>query len=671
MFRSFRLRRACEWPYAWLLATLSMLSGANAAEYQSDVVVYGGTAGGAIAAVAAANEGMSVALLEPRRHIGGMVSGGLGRTDFGRKEVIGGMSREFFERVGKHYNEPIAWYFEPHVAEDIFRSWLKEAGVKVFFEQRVDKVRKDRLKITSLTTVKGDTFSAKLFLDASYEGDLLPRAGISYTWGREGRDKYGESLAGKHEHSPKHQFDVRVSPYDEKGRLLPLVYGGDPGKTGEGDKKVQAYNLRLCLTDRKDNGVAFPRPKDYDPKRYELLKRYLAVKGKDLKLGDLILIARMPNDKTDMNNNGPISTDHIGASWEYPEADYEKRQAIWDDHISYTQGFFYFLANDPSVPKHLHDEINKWGLAKDEFVDTDHWPHQLYIREARRMIGEYVMIQSDLQTSRTKPDSIGMGSYNSDSHNVQRIPTRDGAVENEGDMQVPVQPYEIAYRALTPKRSEGENLLVTGCVSASHVAYSSIRMEPVYMIMGHSAGVAAAWAVKHDAPVQKVDIRSLQERLHQQKQILSLADQAARFGNARSFPGIVVDNDAAQLSGEWLRSASILGFVGADYLHDDNKDKGNKTARFVPNLPSDGEYEVRVSYTPNPNRAMNVPIKINTAGGVKTVTLNQKKAPAEPPFASLGKFPFKAGSNGYVEIGTTGTDGHVVVDAVQWVAQKP
>lgn len=488
-----------------------------------DVVVYGGTAGGAIAAVAAANEGMSVALLEPRDHIGGMVSGGLGRTDFGNKNVIGGLSREFFQRAGRHYGEEIAWYFEPHVAETIFRDWLSQAGVTVYFRHQLDPrgVKRDGPRLARIRMRNNAVFSAEVFIDASYEGDLMARAGVSYTWGREGRQEYGESLAGRHAHSEKHQFDVKISPRDERGKLLPCIYDGDPTEVGHGDRKVQAYNFRLCLTDRKDNQVPFPRPSGYDPRRYELLKRYLQAKGTSLKLEQIIHIDRMPNGKTDINNNGPFSTDHIGANWDYPEADEARRREIWDDHVRYVQGFFYFLANDPSVPPHIGQAINQWGLARDEFQDTDHWPHQMYIREARRMIGAYVMTQADLQTQRTKPDSIGMGSYNSDSHHVQRICTSDGGVTNEGDMQVPVKPYEIAYRAITPRLQECANLLVPVCFSASHVAYSSMRMEPQYMIMGHAAGLAAGFAVRHKLPVQRVDITWLQQRLGEQKQVLS------------------------------------------------------------------------------------------------------------------------------------------------------
>jgi len=642
----------------------------NAYTRDYDVVVYGGTAGGTIAAVAAAREGVRVALLEPGRHIGGMVSGGLGATDKGNSDVIGGLSREFFVRVGKHYGQDIAWHFEPHVAEKVFRDWLKDAGVAVFFDRRLDRVVKRGRRIAKIALTNGDVFGATVFIDASYEGDLMARAGVSYTVGREGRDVYGESLAGVREYSKYHQFDVPISAYDEDGKLLPYVYPGPRGEVGQGDKKVQAYNFRICLCDRPENQIPFPKPPGYDPRKYEILRRYLAKRGKDLKLNDIMIVSPMPNGKTDVNNRGPFSTDFIGGSWDYPEASYERRREIWNAHLRYVQGFFYFLAHDPSVPKHLQDAINVYGLAADEFVDTDHWPHQMYVREARRMIGAYVMIQKDLQTDRRKPDSIGMGSYNSDSHHVQRVVRPDGTLENEGDMQVPVQPYEIAYRAITPKPSECTNLLVPVCLSASHVAYSSLRMEPQYMIMGHAAGVASAYAVRHGTPIQEVDVDWLQDRLRAQRQILSLAEVSISYVDTDILAGIVVDDQAARIEGDWQISKVLRPFVGACYLHDLNTGKGSKWVRFVPDLPTAGLYEVRVAYNAGPNRASNVPVTIRTADGLKTVVLNQKQKPATPPFTSVGAFRFSAGCGGYVEIGTAGTDGYVVADAVQWLPRK-
>jgi hypothetical protein len=374
--------------------------------------------------------------------------------------------------------------------------------------------------VTSITTENGQTFSGKLFADCSYEGDLMTQAGVEYTVGRESSAQYGESLAGVRERTPLHQFMVRTSPYDANGKLLPEVDPGPKAAPGTGDKKVQAYNFRMILSEDPANQVPFPKPPDYDPHRYELLARLLDAMTKKLGrpqvMNEVTLIAKIPNKKADINNQGAFSTDYIGKSWNYPDGDYATRKRIWEDHINYTKGFFYFLAHDARVPASLQKEVNSWGLAKDEFVDTDHWPHQLYIREARRMLGEYVMTQKDIQTDLKKPDVIGMGSYNSDSHNIQRLATLDGAVENEGDMQVPVTPYQIPYRMILPKRQQATNLLVPVAFSASHVAYSTLRMEPQYMIIGQAAGVAAAMAIKANKPVQEIDAGALSAKLKSQ-----------------------------------------------------------------------------------------------------------------------------------------------------------
>ncbi len=643
-----------------------------------DVVVYGGTAGGAITAIAAANEGMNVILIEPGAHIGGMVSGGLGRTDYGNQSVIGGMSRHFFERLGKHYGEDISWFFEPHVAEAEFRIWLEEAGVRVVFGQRVDSVDKDGTQVTAMVMDDGTVYRAKVFTDCSYEGDLMYRAGVLYTWGRESQAVYGESLAGRIARSPKHQFPEPLDPYNANGELLPLIYRGPSGAPGHGDRKVQAYNFRLCLTNRPENRLPFPKPEDYDPARYELLKRYLQA-NPDLLMNDVMILSPMPEAKTDVNNRGPISTDYIGGSWDYPEGTYERRKEIWDETLRYIQGFYYFLANDPSVPEPLQQDAHQWGPSADEFQDTDHWPHQMYIREARRMVGEYVMQQKDLQTDREKPDSIGMGSYNSDSHHVQRIlagpddfPGDEPSVINEGDMQVPVQPYEISYRALVPKRDQATNLIVPVCCSASHVAYSSIRMEPQYMIMGHAAGVAAALAVRDKVFVQDVPIDELQARLHEQNQILGPDDVGAPYVKVSELDGIVIDNNQAEPIGQWRRSTSVGPYVGYDYIHElAEAEQDDARLRYVPELPKAGRYEVRFSYSADPNRATNVPVTIHTADGPVTVTVNERAKQGKlSPFISLGVYAFTAANDGMVEVSVKGTDGYVVGDAVQWLPRE-
>lgn len=509
----------------FLLLSIPLL--AAGATRTFDVVVYGGTAGGVMAAVSSAREGLTTALLEPGPHVGGMVSGGLGFTDYGKKEVIGGYAREFYERVGKHYGQPVAWLPEPHVAEAILREMIQEAGVKLFERSRLKEkggVRKSGTRLTEITLENGDRFAAKVFIDSSYEGDLMAQAGVHYTFGREGRSQYDESLAGVRDRTPFHQFLVDLSPYDAQGKLLPEISSRKLPEPGSADKAVQSYNFRMCFSDVPQNSVAFTKPAGYDPARYTLLARLIEartkVEGKVPALGTLMKIDRLPNGKTDINNNGAFSTDYIGGSWQYPDAGYARRAAIWQEHKSYDQGFFYFMANDPQVPESLRHDMNRWGLCKDEFTDSDHWPFQLYIRESRRMIGEYVMVQKDLQTELTKPDPIGMGSYNSDSHNVERIVGTDGFVRNEGDMQVAVKPYQIPYRIMLPKRAEATNLLVPVAFSASHVAYSSVRMEPQYMILGQAAGVAARLAISAHVSVQAIDGATLVERLKKQSAVM-------------------------------------------------------------------------------------------------------------------------------------------------------
>lgn len=502
-----------------------------------DVVVYGATAAGAIAAIAAANEGAKVALLEPGRHLGGMVSAGLGYTDVGHLGVIGGYALEFYERVGARYGGA-AWSWvgpEPHVAEDVFRGWLEQADVEVVFDQRLDALSKRKRCIERVRMSSGATYGAAVFIDASYEGDLMARAGVSYTVGREGVRQYGESWAGRQPLRPgQHNFDVFVSPFKtgDSGELLPLIHARPPVAIGEADEGVQAYGFRLCLTHCADNQLPFPEPEGYDPDEFELLRRYLTKKGDALQANELLVLKpNLPNGKCDVNSKGPISTNLLdGSNWAYAEADEAQREAIWQRHLHYTQSLLYFLANDPAVPVHIRQEINRWGLCQDEFVDCGGWPHQLYVRVARRMVGEYVMTQQDLQEHRIKYDAVGLGSYHIDVREVQRIwdyvhlhPHLVPAVFNEGYISVPVEPYEIPYRSIEPRYHECENLLVPVCMSASNVAFASIRMEPQFMILGQSAGTAAAMAARNDVPVQRVSVAALQQRLSDKGQSLALS----------------------------------------------------------------------------------------------------------------------------------------------------
>jgi hypothetical protein len=493
----------------------------------ADVCVYGGTSCGVVAAVEAARLGKSVVLTEFASHLGGMTSGGLSQTDIGNKGAIGGISREFYQRMGAHYGKPEQWSFEPSVAENLYLQLVKEAKVPVHFQQRLASVKKDGPRIVEITMENGTVYRAKMFIDASYEGDLMARTGVKYFVGREANSQYEETLDGVRAKTPKHQFTVPVDPYlkpgDPASGLLPLIQPGDGGVPGAGDHEVQAYNFRMCFTHNPTNQLPILPPAKYDPARFELLARYieaLVAAGTPPKLGDLMHIQAMPNGKTDINNNGGFSTDFIGANYDYPEASYEKRAQIWREHEDYMRGFFHFLATSPRVPESLREEMKSWGLTKDEFLDTGGWPHQLYVREARRMISDYVMTEHNCRESLPLPDAIALAAYTMDSHNCQRI-VKDGHAENEGDTQVHgFPPYPIAYRAIIPKADECENLLVPVCLSSTHIAYGSIRMEPVFMVLGQSAAAAASLAIDDKVSLQKVDVDKLKKQLLAERQVL-------------------------------------------------------------------------------------------------------------------------------------------------------
>ncbi len=524
---------------------------------RADVCVYGGTDAGVMAAVQAARMGKTAVIAEFGDHLGGITSGGLGATDTGNKAAIGGLAREFYHRVALHYAQDKAWQFEtkhhyfsgrngrstlkefqapyatmwtfePHVAEDIFFQMVNEARVPVYFEQRLASVKKVGGRIRQITMENGKVYRAAMYIDATYEGDLMAMAGVSYVVGREANSEYGETLNGIRAKTPYHQFAVPVDPYVEPGNpasgLLPFIQSVEPGIPGNGDRSVQAYNFRLCFTQDPANRLRLRPPPGYKPAQYELLARYLqalVAAGKKPRLGEFWNPIWMPNEKTDINNNGPFSTDFIGENYEYPEADYTTRRKLWQAHQSYTRGFVYFLATDPRVPANMRAEMRKWGPARDEFTDSGGWPSALYVREARRMVSDYVITQHDCQGQVKAADSVGLASYGMDSHNCRRL-VKGGHVENEGDVQVGgFPPWPISYRALAPKIGECENLLVPVCLSATHIAYGSIRMEPVFMILGQSAATAAAVAIDAGVPVQKVPYEELRARLIEGRQILN------------------------------------------------------------------------------------------------------------------------------------------------------
>jgi ribulose 1,5-bisphosphate synthetase/thiazole synthase len=684
---------------------LLALLGLTAALPAQDIVIYGGTSGGITAAIQAAREGRTAVLIEPTKFIGGLTTGGLGATDIGNKKAIGGLSREFYTAIGTYYadekkwvhqtreayfskrphgnaaDEGTMWTFEPHVATAVYDRMLKAVGdkVTVIYGERLDLkkgVIKDGTRIVKIVMESGREFTGKMFIDATYEGDLMAKAGVSYHVGREANATYGETLNGVQVgHAKSHQFKVKVDPYVKKGDpasgLLPGIEKEIPGPDGSGDRKIQAYNFRMCTTDVPENRRDWEKPANYDERWYELALRNVEA-GEDRFSWNPVA---MPNRKTDTNNNFAISTDFIGQNWDYADADYATRAMIWQAHEDWQKGLMWTYAYHPRVPEKMRLAFQKLGLAKDEFLDNGNWPRQLYVREARRMIADYVMSEKNCRRKEVIEDSVGMGAYNMDSHHIQRFVTKEGFVRNEGDVQVGSKPYPVSYRSIRPKASECTNLLVPVCLSASHIAYGSIRMEPVFMVMGQSAATAAGLAIERGTSVQAVDYGALKERLLASGQMLDFVT-ATTAGTGHGLdkaqlPGVVVDDSEATLKGFELTAQTIAGFVGEGYRHDGNAEKGAMSARFSPTLPAAGQYQIALSYSANGNRASNVPVTIHHAKGETKVLVNQKiAAKGEAPFHVVGTFEFVAGQDGWVEIGNAGTDGHVIVDAVQWLPVK-
>ncbi len=503
-----------------------------------DVVVYGGTPAGIMAAIQAARMGTRVILLEPKSVIGGMITAGLGATDTGAKRKIGGLAKEFFHRVNKVYGVRRRWILEPKIGLQVFEAMLAEQkNITVRKKWELAEVQRQGRRITALRSNAGETVSGKVFIDSSYEGDLLALAGVSHRIGREARLEYGESLAGVYPQSVD-RFDVSINAYDSEGKLLPGISEAPLGEEGAGDKLLPAYNYRVCLTQNADNRIAFSKPEGYDVRQYELLARYIAAK-RLTQLKDLFNILDLPGKKHDLNNKGPVSTDYVGQNKEYPAASPARRREIDRAHESYTRGMLWFLQTDERVPQSLRDMTATWGYCRDEFIDTGNWPHQLYVREARRMTGEYVLTQHDVQKDRTKEDAIGVASKPIEAHHAQRYVTPEGNVQNEGFVYTQLDgaiPYDVPYRALLPKRNESENLLVPACVSATHIAFSSLRMEPVYMILGMSSGAAAALAAKSGGIVHNVPYPELSRLLVERKQIISVTQIRVKKRKPRSRP---------------------------------------------------------------------------------------------------------------------------------------
>ncbi len=491
-------------------------------ELNADLVVYGGTAAGVAAAVAGARHGLKVILIEPSSHLGGMTTGGLGQTDIGNKEAIGGISREFYRRVGAEYGKPEAWTFEPHIAKNVLFAMLNESGSSLYLHDPLVECSKLGTAIQSLKLRSGRVVKGRIFIDTSYEGDLMQKAGVSFTVGREANSKYAETLNGIRATTPKHQFLVPV-PSRSDAELLPLISHDSLGTPGEADASLQAYNFRLVLTQDKSNQRPILPPAGYDEKQFALLGRYLqalTAAHKTPILGGLMHIQPMPGGKTDINNDGGFSTDFIGANYAYPDGDEATRFRIWQEHEDYTRGFLHYLATASEVPESIRTEMQTWSLTRDEFIETKGWPAQLYIREARRMISDYVMTEHNCTGAKVAEDSVGLAAYTMDSHNCRRI-ERNGLVENEGDVQVGgFPPYPISYRSLISNPLECSNLIVPVCLAATHIAYGSIRMEPVFMVLAHSSATIASLALKSGTSLHKLDPKTIREKLLSEGQIL-------------------------------------------------------------------------------------------------------------------------------------------------------
>ena len=684
------------------LFLVSSLLGQQETEW--DLVVYGGTSAGISAAVQAKKMGKSVVVVSPDTHLGGLSSSGLGWTDSGKKEAIGGLAREFYHRVWRHYQSVDAWkwqdmedygnrgqgtpaidgerrtmwIFEPHVAEEIFENWVKEHDLKVVRNEWLDREKGVEIRngvIRAIRTLSGNRYQGKIFMDCTYEGDLMASAGISYFVGREANSVYGESLSGvQKKRATKHQFSGKIDPFkiegDPQSGLLDRISSVPPGIEGTGDSKVQAYNFRLCLTQVEANRKPFPKPEKYDPNQYELLLRTL-LKGSKHVFGKFDPI---PNAKTDTNNHGPFSTDNIGMNYAYPEASYDDRDLIIAEHETYQKGYFYFLCNDPRVPLEIRQQMAKWGLAKDEFVENGNWPHQIYVREARRMVSDFVMSELHVLSLKETPKPVGMGSYNMDSHHVQRYVAMDkdgkSYVLNEGDIQVsPNGPYQISYDCLVPKADECKNLLVPVCLSSSHIAFGSIRMEPVFMILAQSAATAACIALDDEVTLQQVSYEKLRTKLEEDGQVLKLEEKnwvAKGLGiSPDSLVGKVVDGDDVQLLGEWTKSTSLRPFVGDGYYHDGNGGKGLSEARFSFFPDQNGLFELRISCIPSGNRAGEAVYSIVDEKGLREIKIDQRKGGGiEQIWHSLGSFEFIKDKEYCVSLRNDG-EGYVVVDALQ------
>lgn len=667
-----------------LLAAIS--AHASAAPVSYDIVVYGGTSGGVIAAVQAAKSGRSVVLISPTTHLGGLTTSGLGWTDLGESSILGGLSRDFYHRIYLHYQNSSAWnrqtrasygnsgqggpafnattqiasVFEPKVAETVFQTMISERNVPVITGRLDldDGVVMDGDRINRIRLEDGREFAGKMFIDASYEGDLLPGAGVTFTTGREPNAAHDEDYNGiQTARATKNQLRDHIDPYVTPGNsssgLLPGVNSGPGGADGGGDERLQAFCFRMVLTDVAANRVMVTKPPGYKDADYELLFRSIEAG----QASGFFKLDLMPNRKTDSNNSGGISTDYIGKNhgpgWNWATLDHDERLSLAKQHENWQRGLLWTLQNHPRVPQSIRNKYSSWGLPADEFTDNGNWPWQLYVREARRMVSDHVMNQRHCSGEIAAADSVGLAAYAMDSHHVQRH-VKNGAVKNEGDVQMPVpNPYPVSYRSIVPKNGECCNLLVPWSLSATHMAFGSIRMEPVFMILSQSSAIAADLAINENIGVQQVSYSKLRPAL--------VAAGQALGDPASGSPTVVVDNsDSAgvAITGAWTSGDSTSGFVGTDYLHDDNAGQGAKQVVYSPPPSVTGSQRVYLRWTSHANRASNVPVRVVDSKGTRTIHVDQRNNGAK--WNLLGVF------NGIrsVSLTTTGANGYVVADAV-------
>lgn len=665
--------------YKGILACLALaiLSNCKTSEHNIetesiDICIYGGTSAGVIAAYSAKKMGKSVILIEPGDRLGGLSSGGLGQTDIGNKHAVTGLSRDFYRRLGEYYGTFEQWKFEPKAALEVFNQYISEENIEVFYSQRIvdaevkeGKIEKILLEDSNDPTGKPrKEIRAKMFIDCTYEGDLMAKAGVSYTVGREANSVYNETINGV-QLMEGHQFPDGIDPYVKKGSqesgLLWGIQENELEPNGTGDRKAQAYNFRICLTDSAENMVPITRPENYDSTKFELLLRLIEAQNND-NLYSYFIWSRMPNRKTDINNRGGFSTDMIGMNWDYPEASYEERQAIIQEHVDYTKGLLYFWGHDPRIPENTRKEMLKWGYPKDEYINNDHFSPQLYVREARRMVGEYVMTEHHCRGDEVVSDPIALAAYTMDSHNCQRIVT-EGMVKNEGNVEVGgFPPYPISYRSLLPKSDECKNLFVPVCLSASHIAFGSIRMEPVFMVLGQVSAVAASMAIDENQPVQGVDVTKLQAKLEMDP----LLDGTP--------PDVVVDDadeGLVKTSANWETQHHFMSNYKSSMLYKKSKKGDIESVTFQLPVKSKGEYKVYF-YCPHPwSRDLELPETINLnvtyADGEKQKEISYSKNLNS--WAYVGTYNFDpAGQNSIMLTSNNSEVG--IADAVLLVSEK-